>query len=418
MSFRISASSGPNFAKIFIATEPDRHPASGACIFHAVNQSFAPKSVIFNRLKKNWDKLKPWADRLGVEAFRLYDRDIPEYPSIIEVYGRHAVLWDRRDPEIDTGKEHLFEETMEALGGLGFSIDEIAVKRREKQRPRPTERGPSPIESSGASNSGPAAPNKGGSISRPDGTIEIRHVAQTKRTQNFIPAYVKSSHEFPVREGDHKFLVNLHDYLDTGLFLDHRLTRKMVGDEIAKRRQSLGPAQRQFKMLNLFCYTGSFSVYGARAGATVTSVDMSPIYLAWAERNFIANGLLTANHRFINDDVLSWIKDGFAASTGPYDYIICDPPTFSNSKKMEGTWDISRDHKWLVDRCLEALRPGGTLIFSANRRDFEMDPILMDPLPRSGLRVKEITRDTLPKDYHDAKIRRVFRFDHTPRSDD
>jgi 23S rRNA (cytosine1962-C5)-methyltransferase len=379
-----------------------------------VNQS--SKSVIFNRLKKNWDKLKPWADRLGIEAFRLYDRDIPEYPSIIEVYGRYAVLWDRRDPEIDTGKEHLFDETMMALGELGFAPDEIAIKRREKQRPRAAERGPSPIVPKGSAES--ETPSKGGSISRPDGTIEIRHVAQTTRPQNFISSYVKSSHEFPVREGDHKFLVNLHDYLDTGLFLDHRLTRKMVGDEIAKRRQSLGPAQRQFKVLNLFCYTGSFSVYAARAGATVTSVDMSAIYLAWAERNFIANGLLTANHRFINDDVLAWIKDGFAASTGPYDYIICDPPTFSNSKKMEGTWDISRDHKWLVERCLEALRPGGTLIFSANRRDFQMDPILMDPLPRSGLRAKEITRDTLPKDYHDAKIRRVFRFDHTPRADD
>lgn len=417
-----------------LTTEPDRHPGSRACIFLDVNQFFMPKSVIFNRLKKNWHKLKPWADRLGIEAFRLYDRDIPEYPSIIEIYGRYAVLWDCRDPEIDTGKEHLFDETIGALGGLGFSPDDIAVKRRQKQRPRPTERGPSPIvpaagstDSDESSDSGilvnsprpkgseSAVPNKGGSISRPDGTIEIRQVAQTKRPQNFIPSYVKSSHEFPVREGDHKFLVNLHDYLDTGLFLDHRLTRKMVGDEIAKRRQSLGPGQKQFKMLNLFCYTGSFSVYGARAGATVTSVDMSPIYLAWAERNFIANGLLTSNHRFINDDVLSWIKDGFATSTGPYDYIICDPPTFSNSKKMEGTWDVSRDHKWLVDRCLEALRPGGTLIFSANRRDFQMDPILLDPLPSSCLRAKEITRDTLPKDYHDTKVRRVFRFDHTPR---
>jgi 23S rRNA (cytosine1962-C5)-methyltransferase len=381
-----------------------------------VKQPIAAQSAIFNRLKKNWDKLKPWADRLGIEAFRLYDRDIPEYPSIIEVYGLYAVLWDRRDHEIDAGKEHLFDETIEALGGLGFSRDEIAIKRREKQRPRPTERGPSPIVP--VAELDPDKSAKGGSISRPDGTIEIRHVTESKRPQNFIPSYVKSSHEFLVREGDHKFLVNLHDYLDTGLFLDHRLTRKMVGEEIAKRRQSLGPAQRQFKVLNLFCYTGSFSVYAARAGATVTSVDMSPIYLAWAERNFIANGLLTANHRFINDDVLSWMKDGFAASTGPYDYIICDPPTFSNSKKMEGTWDISRDHKWLVDRCLEALRPGGTLVFSANRRDFQMDPILMDPLPRSGLRAKEITRDTLPKDYHDEKIRRVFRFDHTPRADD
>ncbi len=381
-----------------------------------MNQTSRPSSVIFNRLKKNWDKLKPWADRLGIEAFRLYDRDIPEYPSIIEIYGRYAVLWDRRDQEIDTGKEHLFDETIEALAGLGFSLDQVAIKRREKQRPRPAEREASPIVPVGEVLE--SGKNKGGSITRDDGSVEIRQVAQTKRPQNFIPAYVKSAHEFTVREGDHKFLVNLNDYLDTGLFSDHRLTRKMVGDEIAKRRQSLGPGQRQFKMLNLFCYTGSFSVYAARAGASVTSVDMSPIYLAWAERNFIANGLLTSNHRFINDDVLSWIKDGFAKSTGPYDYIVCDPPTFSNSKKMEGTWDINRDHKWLVDRCLEALRPGGTLIFSANRRDFQMDPILMDPLPRSGLRAKEITRDTLPKDFTDAKIRRVYRFDHTPRPDD
>lgn len=365
--------------------------------FGIVNQTSGSKSVIFNRLKKNWDKLKPWADRLNIEAFRLYDRDIPEYPSIIEVYGSFAVLWDRRDPEIDTGKEHLFIETLEALGQLGFERNNVSVKRREKQRPR----APQAVESSNVA--GTSAP---ASTTAPTSAI-------TAKPQGFVPGYVKSSHEFPVREGDYKFLVNLHDYLDTGLFLDHRLTRKIVGDEISKRRQSMGPTQRQYKVLNLFCYTGSFSVYAARAGATVTSVDMSPVYLAWAERNFIANGLLTANHRFINDDVLSWIKDGFASSTGPYDYIVCDPPTFSNSKKMEGTWDISRDHKWLVERCLEALRPGGTLIFSANRRDFQMDPILLDPLPRSGLRVKEITRDTLPKDYHDAKIRRVFRFDHS-----
>lgn len=328
---------------------------------------------IFNRLQKNLNQLRPWAERLQIEAFRIYDRDIPEYPSIIEVYGSHAVLWDRRNELIDQDKNENFEQTLQALHQLGFANDKVHIKRREKQRPR-----------------GPKEPS-----------IDI---SPTKvAASDYVPPHVKMSHEFQVREGEMKFLVNLHDYLDTGLFLDHRLARKMIFDEITRRRKDGAGAIRKIKVLNLFSYTGSFSVYAAKAGATVTSVDMSPTYLEWSERNFIANGLTTANHKFINDDVLSWMKDGFAKSTGPYDFVICDPPTFSNSKKMKGTWDVARDHRWLVEKCLESLKPDGSLLFSANRRDFKLDPVLSD-------RAKEITRETLPKDFRDIKIRKVFQF--------
>lgn len=318
-------------------------------------------TAIQNRLKKNWQQLKPWADRLGIEAFRLYDRDIPEYPSIIEIYRDSAVLWDRRDDEIDQGKERQFAETLEALGALGFSKEKIIVKRRARQ-----------------------GKTEGGT-----------------KTQYY--RLDKTQAEREIREGDVKLLVNLTDYLDTGLFLDHRLTRKRIGEHIAARSKR----RERSRLLNLFCYTGSVSVYAAKAGAITTNVDMSPTYLEWAERNFVTNGLLTSRHRFINEDVLAWTKEGAAKATGPYEFIFCDPPTFSNSKKMAGTWEVQRDHKWLIEQCLEALTADGVLLFSANRRDFVLNESLRD---LREWQVREISKDTLPKDFHDAKIRRVFQF--------
>ena len=357
-------------------------------------------TAIANRLKKNLDKLKPWSEKFEIEAFRLYDRDIPEYPSIIEVFGTHAVLWDRRDDEIDSGKEKNFEDTLKALVALGFADENIIVKRRARQQPR--SRGPSARE--GAENEDESADDFDGfeneapparAVETPSRPAENRQYRRLSR----------NSPELTIREGSHKFLVNLHDYLDTGLFLDHRLTRKLVADHVTKRTSQ----KLRTRMLNLFCYTGSFSVYGARAGATVTSVDMNPRYLEWAERNFIGNNLMTSNHRFVNEDVLAWMKEGGAENSGPYEVIVCDPPTFSNSKKMEGTWEIQRDHRWLIEQCMKALTPDGLLIFSANRRDFAMDEDFAD-LPE--YKIREITRDTLPKDFHDAKIRRVYRITH------
>lgn len=356
---------------------------------------------IFNRLQKNIAQLKPWAERLQIEAFRVYDRDIPEYPSIIEIYGSHVVLWDRRNEELDRDKQENFDQTLQALTDVGFSAANIHIKRRDKQRPRAA-RGPIQAATQPA-----IQPTNTQSPIVPAKPIVPSSAPSAAQAADYVPPHVKMSHEFLIREGDMKFLVNLHDYLDTGLFLDHRLTRKMVYDEISNRRKKAGPALSKINVLNLFSYTGSFSVYAAKAGATVTSVDMSPTYLEWSERNLIANGLNTSNHRFINDDVLSWMKDGFGTSTGPYDFVICDPPTFSNSKKMEGTWDVARDHRWLIQKCLECVKPGGTLIFSANRRDFRLDPDLDHLAPGP---IKDITKETLPKDFRDLKIRKVFRF--------
>lgn len=376
-------------------------------------------SAIANRLKKNWDKLKPWASKLEIEAFRLYDRDIPEYPSIIEIFGNHAVLWDRRDDQIDRTKEQNFDDTLAAIVALGIPHANIVVKRRQRQQPRASVigKGEAPQdddqqglayqgdESSDDQGEDSAAPNED-----PKEPVVINTAPRAKPTPLRAPGsgrqynrLSRNSQEIPVREGQHKFLVNLHDYLDTGLFLDHRLTRKLVADHIQKRTAG----QLKTRFLNLFCYTGSFSVYAARAGATVTSVDMSPVYLAWCERNFIANGLMTSNHRFINEDVLAWTKAGEARRTGPYEFIFCDPPTFSNSKKMEGTWEVQRDHAWLIEQCLDALTPDGVLIFSANRRDFVLDESFQD---MDDYKVRELTRDTLPKDFHDAKARRVYLF--------
>lgn len=347
-------------------------------------------SAIANRLKKNWDKLKPWASKLEIEAFRLYDRDIPEYPSIIEVFGNHAVVWDRRDDVIDRDKDKNFDETIDAVIALGIPRINMVVKRRARQQPR----GSTAIIS-------PDSENDGGD----EESFDVEEVAPStqKPKGRQYTRRSRGSPEILVREGSHKFLVNLHDYLDTGLFLDHRLTRKLVADHIKKRTE----ARLGTRFLNLFCYTGSFSVYAARAGATVTSVDMSPVYLAWSERNFIANNLMTSNHRFINEDVLAWMKEGGARNSGPYDFIFCDPPTFSNSKKMEGTWEVSRDHKWMIEQCLHALSPDGVLIFSTNRRDFSLDESFRE---MEDYKVRELTRDTLPKDFHDAKARRVYLF--------
>lgn len=352
-------------------------------------------SAIANRLKKNWDKLKPWASKLEIEAFRLYDRDIPEYPFIIEIFGSSAVLWDRRDDQLDQGKEKNFDDTLSAITALGIPRENLVIKRRARQQPRGSVIKPN-LETG-------ADHDESDDETLDVKQTELKQPATEKQKGRQYGRHSRGSPEIQVREGAHKFLVNLHDYLDTGLFLDHRLTRKIVADHVQKRTD----ARLQTRFLNLFCYTGSFSVYAARAGAVVTSVDMSPVYLAWAERNFIANNLMTSNHRFINEDVLAWMKEGGARRTGPYDFIFCDPPTFSNSKKMEGTWEVSRDHKWLIEQCLDALSPDGVLIFSANRRDFALDESFQE---LEDYRVREITRDTLPKDFHDLKSRRVYLF--------
>jgi len=193
--------------------------------------------------------------------------------------------------------------------------------------------------------------------------------------------------EFVVQENGLKFIVNLSDYLDTGLFLDHRLTRQMV-EEIAQGK----------KVLNLFCYTGSFSVYAASGGAEkVTSVDLSKTYLDWAERNMQVNFPGTAIHETIHADVKQHLA---RIPTASYDVIVIDPPTFSNSKRMEDFLDVQRDHVQLINECLRILTKGGILFFSTNFTKFEL---AADKL--SATSIKDITKATTPFDF-DGKLHR------------
>jgi 23S rRNA (guanine2445-N2)-methyltransferase / 23S rRNA (guanine2069-N7)-methyltransferase len=185
-----------------------------------------------------------------------------------------------------------------------------------------------------------------------------------------------------VRENDCNFLVNFEDYLDTGLFLDHRLTRKMLAD-----------LSRGKSFLNLFGYTGTASVYAAKGGATsTTTVDMSTTYLNWAEKNMTINGFTNDAHSFVRANCLEWLDN--TVWNNKYGLIFLDPPSFSSSKRMEGTFDVQRDHVALIKKTVTFLEPDGILIFSNNFRKFKMDT---ESLP--GLEIENITKTTIPKDF-------------------
>lgn len=305
-------------------------------------------SAVKNRLEKNLKKLKPWAKRHSIEAFRLFDRDIPEYPYIVDIYGNQPIVFDRRDDVVDADPKKVghYQEIIQALATL-FELDpeKIIVKRRNR--------------------------DKGGS------------------------KYGRLSHEglsTVVREGVAKFSVNLTDYLDTGLFLDHRILRERVNQESKGKR-----------VLNLFAYTGSFSVFAALGGGTVTTVDMSNTYIEWAKENFKLNGLSTNAHNFVVEDVFQYIKEIAGRQAEKYDLIILDPPTFSNSKSMAQDFEIGEDHQGLIRLTMKHLDPKGVLYFSNNKRDFRMSEKIIEEF-----KVRDITLETIPSDFRDTKIHRVF----------
>jgi 23S rRNA (guanine2445-N2)-methyltransferase / 23S rRNA (guanine2069-N7)-methyltransferase len=187
--------------------------------------------------------------------------------------------------------------------------------------------------------------------------------------------------------------VNFTDYLDTGLFLDHRITR-------ARLREAAG---RQ-RFLNLFAYTGSATVYAAAGRAReTTTVDMSATYLDWAQRNLAVNGFSGAQHELVQADCIAWLKDAVAARR-QYDLVFLDPPTFSNSKRMDDILDVQRDHRALIDRCMALLAPGGKLVFSNNAQKFRMDTEV-----GQSYKVTDISRATLPRDFErNPRIHQCF----------
>jgi 23S rRNA G2069 N7-methylase RlmK/C1962 C5-methylase RlmI len=199
-------------------------------------------------------------------------------------------------------------------------------------------------------------------------------------------------YEIKVNEGGLQFIVNLSDYVDTGLFLDHRITRSMV------RKEAAGT-----NFLNLFAYTGAFTVYAASGGATrTTTVDWTRSYLDWAKRNMAANGFDGPEHRYLRSDARGFLRD--PAANEKYDLAFVDPPTFSNSKRTEEDWDIQRDHVELLSGVLERMVPGGIVYFSTNFRRFKLD--------EAGLAVpeiREISKHTVPEDFRNRRIHRCWR---------
>ncbi|MCW7547391.1 bifunctional 23S rRNA (guanine(2069)-N(7))-methyltransferase RlmK/23S rRNA (guanine(2445)-N(2))-methyltransferase RlmL [Photorhabdus sp. APURE] len=291
-----------------------------------------------NRLRKNEKKLTNWAKQQGINCYRLYDADLPEYNVAVDRYADKVVIQEYAPPKsVDANKarQRLFDVISATMQVLGLSSNQLILKTRQRQK----------------------------------GKSQYERMAEKREF-------------FLVNEYDAKFWVNLTDYLDTGLFLDHRIARKMLG-EMSEGKD----------FLNLFAYTGSATVHAGLGGArSTTTVDMSRTYLEWAERNLQANGLTGRQHRLIQADCLAWL----ARSSEQFDLIFIDPPTFSNSKRMEDAFDVQRDHIILMKQLKRLLRRGGTLMFSNNKRGFKMD---FAELEKVGLVAEEITNKTQSQDF-------------------
>lgn len=309
----------------------------------------AQAAMFGNRLEKGLRRGLSWAKRHDVFAWRVYDCDIPEVPLSVDRYADetgevHAVLayYEGRFPH-DAG---WFEAMLgEVAKVLGIDRSRVRLKRRARQ----------------------------------EGDNQYERLGESER-------------RLVVREDGLRFWVNLDDYLDTGLFLDHRVTRGLVRAESAGKR-----------VLNLFAYTGAFSVHAAAGHArTTTTVDLSQTYCDWARDNLTLNGFLGSEHRVVRADVLRWLDEDL----GPYDLVVVDPPTFSNSKRMVGIFDVQRDHAGLLEKVHRRLSPGGVVWFSTNFRRFKPDERAMS---RLFPELVEVSSKTVPLDFRDKKIHRCWR---------
>jgi len=303
-----------------------------------------------NRLIKVFRHLGKQAKGLGVSCYRLYDHDLPEFPFCIEWYGDklYVAEYRRRHGMTEAEHESWLERSLLVIEELlSVTKENIFLKLRMR---------------------------------KPGRLGQYQKQATDRK-------------EFVVEENALKFIVNLSDYLDTGLFLDHRLTRQKVRDQSAGKR-----------VLNLFAYTGSFSVYAAAGGATeVTTVDLSKTYLGWAGRNLALNGFTDEKkYTFLHADVIAWLK---TAARDHFDMIIMDPPTFSNSKRMDDFLDIQRDHVKLINEGMATLKTGGTMYFSTNFSKFVLDK---DNLQATTIR--DITKATTPFDFKGRMSRYCFQF--------
>jgi 23S rRNA (guanine2445-N2)-methyltransferase / 23S rRNA (guanine2069-N7)-methyltransferase len=315
----------------------------------------AGAKMFANRLGKNLKRLRAWAQREGVSCYRVYDADMPEYAFAIDLYR-----------VIEPDEPWLYVQEYAAPA----EIEAEAVRRRR----------------------GEVLASLPEVAAVPAERIRVRVRRRTRRGEQYEKVD-EQAHFHLVSEAGLKFRVNFDDYLDTGLFLDHRITRA--------RLRGAAPGQR---FLNLFAYTGTATVYAAAGGAAgTTSVDLSRTYLQWAQRNLAINGLAGASHTFVQADCRQWLQQGAHASDR-FDLIFIDPPTFSNSKRMEGVLDIGRDHSEMIDACARLLARGGLIVFSTNAQRFRLDETLA-----TRYDVRDVSAATLPEDFaRNPRIHRCY----------
>ncbi len=345
-SYRLN--NGPIDSRLFLytlyekaaVTETHEQPSTPA-EFSETAQMFA------NRLKKNLKALKKWQKQNDIECYRLYDADIPEYSVAVDIYKDWVHVQEYAAPaSID--KVKAFERLKDVLAVIPSVLEveprKVVLKQRKRQ----------------------------------SGSDQYEKQASVGRF-------------FEVTEHNCRLRVNLHDYLDTGLFLDHRPVRQKI-QKISQGKD----------FLNLFCYTASASVHAGVGGAkTTTSVDMSATYLQWAMKNLALNGFNDKHHRFIQSDCIVWLKK---QRKPEFDLIFMDPPTFSNSKRMQDVLDVQRDHVELIRLAMRLLRKDGVLIFSNNYRKFKLDYDLL-----SGFDIKDISTSTIDPDFkRNSKIHTCF----------
>lgn len=301
--------------------------------------------MLANRLKKNKQHLQKWAKRESISCYRIYDADLPEYAFAIDLYNDYAVLQEYAAPasvEAHKAEKRALEVRQVVPLVLGISPDKLVIKQRRQQK----------------------------------GSDQYQKIDQSRQ-------------KMVVTEGRAQLYVNLYDYLDTGLFLDHRPLRM--------RFEALAEGTR---FLNLFCYTASASVHAAMAGAITTNVDMSNTYLNWAQDNFRLNHIKLARHQFVQFDCLAWLK----LCRDKFDVIFLDPPSFSNSKRMTDTLDVQRDQVALINDSMQLLAPGGVLYFSTNFRQFKLAPEILE-----SFQVKNISAETIDFDFkRNQRIHQCF----------
>lgn len=305
-----------------------------------------------NRIARVFKHRRKWAKRTGVTCFRVYDKDIPDQPFVCDWYDGEAVVWTLTRTRNETPEQQVeWIAQVRAAVARGLQLDDAQIHLKERRRQRDRQEA--------------------------DGQYHKLEARGATRV---------------VTEHGLNFEVNLHDYLDTGLFLDHRVTRTLVRGEATGKN-----------VLNLFAYTGSFTCYAAAGGAAHTmTIDLSNTYLAWAARNLAHNGFETGPHDYEKVDCLRWLD---LPAKEKFDLIICDPPTFSNSTSMERSWSIERDQDWMLARLYERLTPDGIVYFSTNCHGFR----LSDKLPSFSV-VTDLTTATTPEDFAERTPHRCWRF--------